>query len=196
MKLTKSIYKAFIVTTFLVFNLISAVAVSADLTFNDIKIPSDYPHGGKTLTLSGATYRKVGFLRVKVWLSALYVEKKIEQALPLINSDQTKVITLFPLYDVSASDSVKGWKLSLDENCDANCKKLAPEVKKFLDSVPEFKKKDRYVYIFTKDGMSYSVNDKELFKSNQPELGKVILSTWLGPRQADKDIEKSLLGTK
>lgn len=168
--------------------------MAADLKFGDFTIPHEYVIDGKKLVLNGASYRKVGFIRVKVWLSALYLEEKSDKADEIVKSPETKVIVLHPLYDVSAADSVKGWRLSLDQKCDEACKKLAPDVQKFLDSVPEFKIKDRYVYFFTGKGMSYSVNDKLLFKTENKELSQLVLSTWIGSRQDNKDVEKNLLG--
>ncbi len=183
-----------LVPIFLILNLVALSSLADDLKFEDIKVPSKLIHDGKTLVLNGASYRKVGFIRLKVWLSALYLEKKSGEVDQVINSNETKIIVLHPLYDVSAADSVKGWRLSLDEKCDESCKKLKPEVKKFLDSVPEFKIKDRYIYVFTKVGMSYSVNDKLIFKSENRALGSLILSTWIGARQNDKTIEKNMMG--
>ena len=166
---------------------------SANLTLSGISIPQKIAIEKTTLELNGTTYRKVSLFNVKVWLSALYLETLTTDSDSAINSKTMKVIDLHALYDISAADSIKGWKMAIENNCESKCQTLEPEIKKFYSSVPDFKKNSHYRYIFTATGLQILLDDKEIFKSTQPEFATLLLKTWIGKKPPSEDIKKNLL---
>lgn len=165
----------------------------ADVSFSGKTIPAKIVINKTQLLLNGITYRKVSMFNVKVWLGALYLENSATDSNVVISSKTTKVIDLHALYDISASDSVKGWKLAIDSNCQPECKKIDAEILKFYSSVPDFKKNSFYRYIFTELGMQILLENKEIFKSSSPEFAKVLLKTWIGENPPSEEIKKDLL---
>ncbi len=166
---------------------------AADLSLSGFNIPQKIVIEKTTLELNGTTYRKVSLFNVKVWLSALYLETLTTDSETAINSKTMKVIDLYALYDISASDSVKGWKLAIESNCESKCQALEPEIKKFYASIPDFKKNSHYRYIFTTMGLQILLDGKEIFISNQPEFSNLLLKTWIGKNPPSEDIKKELL---
>ncbi len=179
---------------FVLFSLICFNVFSADLKIDQIVIKDDVTLDSKKLILNGVSFRKVGFFKVKVWLSALYLEKKSTDSDAIIKSNEIKSVILHPLYKVSAEDSVKGWKLAFDKNCQSMCDSIKDDLHLFLNSIPDFKIKDVYIYSFSDQGFKYTVNGQEIFKSNNIKLAQVILSTWIGPLQPEVEIKNNLLG--
>ena len=86
--------------------------------------------------------------------------------------------------------------MAFADNCESSCQTLSDEIKKFLLSVPEFKKKDEYVYTFSKDGVYYSLNSKEVFKSNNLAFARLLLATWIGKKPPTDEVRKGLLSLK
>lgn len=168
----------------------------ADVKIDNILMPDTVKVGTKKLILNGTSFRKASLFNVKVWLSGLYLEKKSDQSEEILNSTTIKVIRLFPLYNISITDSVKGWKVAFDGNCENQCKTLDPEIQKFLNSLPEFKKKDEYLYTFNSHGVSYTLNDKEIFKSESSEFSRLLLATWIGKKPPTEEARRGLLSQK
>lgn len=165
----------------------------AEVTIDQFRLPKRIEVEGKTLTLNGTAYRKASLFKVKVWFGSLYLESPSSDSESILSSKTKKVIDLIPLYDVSASDSVKGWKLAFDENCAPTCETLKPQIEEFLKSVPAFKKSDRYRYIFGEDGIVVYLNNVKHFSIASPDFARLILSTWIGKKPATEEIKKGML---
>ncbi len=174
----------------------SASFIQADVIVDSFSFSEETTIESKKLFLNGTAFRKASLFNVKIWLAGLYLENKTNQSEEILSSSSMKMIRLFPLYNISASDSVKGWKVALADNCESSCQTLSDEIKNFLSSVPEFKKKDEYVYTFFKDGIYYSLNGKEVFKSNNLAFARLLLATWIGKKPPTVDVRKGLLSLK
>lgn len=163
------------------------------LQAGDFNVPEKITIEKKSLVLNGTAYRKVTAFKVKVWLSALYLESPSKSSEDILNSKTFKVVDLYPMYDISASDSVKGWQLAFDDNCETKCAEITPEIQKFLATVSDFKKKDTYRYEFTDRGVEHFINSKLIFKSTNLEFSKLLLSTWIGKKPPTDEVKKGLL---
>ena len=180
----------------LLFLFVAAIAnhsAFADISLSGKNIPDKIIVDKTTLLLNGTTYRKVSLFNVKVWLAALYLDNPTTDADVVLSSKSTKVVDLHALYDISASDSVRGWKLAIDSNCQPECQKQDAEIRKFYLSVPDFKKNSFYRYIFSNTGLQILLENKEIFNSTSPELANVLLKTWIGKNPPSEEIKKELL---
>lgn len=164
-----------------------------EIAVDQFHVPKTILIEGKNLVLNGTAYRKASIMRVKVWFSELYLESPNRDGEAVLQSFTLKVIDLYALYDISAADSAKGWKASLDGNCAPNCEKMSAEVEAFLKAVPEFKKGDHYRYVFSPHGPAVFLNEKKIFSSTNPELGKLLLSTWIGKKPPSDEVKSGLL---
>ena len=167
--------------------------VFADIKLAEFNVPEKLTIEKKNLELNGTAFRTVSMFNVKVWLSALYLEAHETNAKTILESKTSKVIDLYPMYEISTSDSVKGWKLAFDDNCESKCELLKPEITRFMNSVPQFKKGDRYRYIFTSSDVTNLINDKVIFHSTSPEFAVFLLSTWIGKKPPTAEVKQGLL---
>lgn len=178
------------------FFLISLVVSQSSLAkqVDGFDIPDTMSFESKDLVLNGTGARIVSFFRVKVWVSALYLESRTSNADEILQSKGLKVIDLYPLYEISASDSQKGWKIAFDDNCKPKCSDLQGEIDRFYTSVPEFKKKDLYRYVFTDSGTRVLLNQKEIFSSKDLDFSYLLLSTWIGKNPPTPAVKSGVLG--
>ena len=180
-----------------IFLILSSASVSkAEVIIDNFSFSEETTVDAKKLFLNGTAFRKASLFNVKIWLAGLYLESKSNQSDEILSSPSVKMIRIFPLYNISASDSIKGWKVAFADNCENSCQTLSEEIKRFLLSVPEFKKKDEYVYTFSKDGVYYSLNSKEVFKSNNLAFARLLLATWIGKKPPTDEVRKGLLSLK
>lgn len=177
---------------FTLFSMITNFAI-ADLKIAEFNVPEKVTIEKKNLELNGAAFRTVSMFNVKVWLSALYLESPQTKADSILSSTTIKLIDLYPMYEISAADSVKGWKLAFDDNCETQCEFLKPEIARFMTTIPQFKKNDRYRYIFLASEVKCLINDKEIFHSTSPEFTKLLLSTWIGKKPPTAEVKLGLL---
>ncbi len=159
-------------------------------------VPDQIRIDGRLLRLSGVAARTVSLLRVRVWVSALYLQQHEVDYQRILTSDQYKLIDLFPTYNASQADSRQGWKTEIEENCDKQCEPLRPELDRFLATVPEFRKGDSHRYIFSPDGLQCLLNGKTIYASNNRSLATLILSTWIGKHPPSEAVRNSLLGVE
>lgn len=181
--------------TILLFLLLNSLGfnATADIKIAGFSVPEKITVEKKNLQLNGTAFRVVSMFNVKVWLSALYLEALETKADAILATKTIKVIDLYPMYEVSAADSVKGWKLAFDDNCENHCESLKSEMKRFMDAVPQFKKDDRYRYLFTATEVKSLINDKEIFHSTSPEFTTLLLSTWIGKKPPTAEVKQGLL---
>lgn len=179
----------------LLFILVQFVSIHsfADIKIAEFSIPEKISIEKKDLQLNGTAFRKVSMFNVKVWLSALYLETLETQAEMILDSKAIKVIDLYPMYEISAADSVKGWKLAFDDNCELKCTLLKPEIARFMSAVTAFKKGDRYRYIFLASEVKFELNEKEVFHSKSPDFTRLLLSTWIGNKPPTVEVKQGLL---
>lgn len=147
----------------------------------------------KKLELNGKAFRTASIFKVKVYLSGLYLEAKSHDENEILDSKKVKAILLNPLRDISKNDTAKAWSFAFEENCEKTCDDLKDEIKKFEESVEAFKKGDHYRYVFSQDGVTQWINDKQIFHSSNPKFARLLLSTWIGQKPPTEDLKNSLL---
>lgn len=181
--------------TLLILAALSLVAEfsSADATYAGVKVPEKIVFQKNVLKLNGVAIRKVSLFKVMVWVSALYTETAMTDAEKIINSKSIRIIDLYALYDVSAADSVKGWKLAFDSNCETKCQILESEIQRFYKTVPDFKKNSIYRYVFNPTGVLILLNDSEIFATQDPEFSSLLLKTWIGKNPPSEQIKVELI---
>ncbi len=171
-------------------------ASAADL--EEFKVfPLDLKVGEMNLHRQGAGHRTASFFNIKVYIAALYLEKKYEEGKAkedLTTSKETKSIELHPLYDISKEDSQKGWNLALQDACAKQCQEIQKEQAAFLKIVPAFKKGEHHRYLFSGDQFEFFLNEKSIFKSKDKSFAQVLLKTWVGEKPVSESLKKDLLG--
>ncbi|HET9955871.1 MAG TPA: chalcone isomerase family protein [Polyangiaceae bacterium] len=149
---------------------------------------------GKTLALNGTGVRHATILRIKVYVAALYLERKTHSASEVIKSEQTKRLDLVLLRDVSRSDIVDVWRKGMQKN-GADLTKLKPRFDKLVSWMPDLNKGDRLSFLYVPgSGTTVSVKGQRKGTLEGSDFAAALFAVWFGPEPADGDLKSELLG--
>jgi len=147
----------------------------------------------KTLNLNGAGIRKKLF--VKVYVGALYTEKKVASTDELLRDPGEKLLRMHYVYKkVEREKFVETFAEGLANN--------APDVANSVDAkaflswfTQDFVAGDTVDIDISPDGtVSASCNGKTLGTVRSPALARGVLLIWFGEKPADAGLRKGMLG--
>src|SRR5882724_7961754 len=96
--------------------LATTVCAAQDRTCRDISFPGHVQVNGNDLSLNGLGVRKATFLKVNVYVAALYVVQPLRDPKPLIESDTPQQLVLHFVRNVGIDDLRKGFAEGFDRN--------------------------------------------------------------------------------
>ncbi len=148
----------------------------------------------KTLLLNGAGVRKA-YVFVKVYVGALYTEKKSASTADLLKDPGDKLVRMTFVYKkVDRADIVKAFSEGISNNSPAVA--ATPDAKAFLSwFTSDFKAGDTVDVSLAPDGtVSATHNGKALGSVRNPALARAVLLIWFGEKPADAGLKKGMLG--
>lgn len=155
--------------------------------------------GGKTVTLTGMGIRTKTFLKVKVYVAGLYMEKPSTSTVDIIGSDQARAMVMSFLYKKVEGEKLQaGWR----EGFEANTPSAGPDLKKRMDQfVSVFStaamKGDSYIFAY-EPGKGTTITLKGEIKATIPgaDFASALIAIWFGDKLGDgglKNLKKSML---
>lgn len=161
----------------------------------DVKLNPSIQLAEEKLTLNGAGIRTKFFF--KIYVGALYLPNKTNDARAIISSSTNKSIIMHFLYsEVSKEKLVDAW----NEGFKANLTKseltaLTEKINSFNKLFVTVKKNDRIEINFRQnDGTEIRLNGKTLGKIAGLEFHQALLKIWLGKNPVTTDLKNALLG--
>ncbi len=162
-------------------------------TLGGVNMPDQTTVNGKTLVLNGLGMRTATFLKVKVYVIALYLESKSSDAKAIIESNQAKRIEMHFVHDVSAKKLRDGWSEAFENNYQ-DVASIKDEISKFNASMRDVKSGDSIVLDFSGDTVHVLVNATKIDSIMSNAFQQAALSIWLGPKPPNKDLKAGILG--
>ncbi len=159
-------------------------------------LPDDWKLDGNTLVLNGAGPREYGFLRIKVYVAALYVAKRDASSPGVLDAKTPKVLYTRFLRDVELKDTLAAWDYYFEQNCTGSCTLPKQQIEAFKALVPVTVAGDTQTYLFRPDGVELLRNDKSLGVVQGGDFARLLLSTWIGEVPTTPALKKALLGQK
>ena len=155
--------------------------------------------GGKTVTLTGMGIRTKTFLKVKVYVAGLYMEKPSTSTVDIIGSDQARAMVMSFLYKKVEGEKLQaGWR----EGFEANTPSAGSDLKKRMDQfVSVFStaamKGDSYIFAY-EPGKGTTITLKGEIKATIPgaDFASALMAIWFGDKLGDgglKSLKKSML---
>lgn len=153
---------------------------------------------GKTLELNGAGTRYKAVF--KVYTAGLYLEKPARSLQEIAALPGPKRISVTMLRDIDSAELGKLFSRGMEDNMErAAFSRLIPGVMRMSDIFTQHKKlltgENFTVDWIPGQGSIVTVKGQpqgEAFK--EPEFFNALLSIWLGPKPADQQLKKALLG--
>ncbi len=143
-----------------------------------ISIPDKVTIDGKELQLNGIGVRRATFLRIKVYVGGLYLEKKTQKVEEILSSSYPKYIPMHFMRDVDKEDLQEAWLEGLKAAVkEADRKEIMKSFNEFNSNMADIKKGQSILITLKKDGVQMSFAGKKTFIKNQ-KLSRAILSIW------------------
>jgi hypothetical protein len=149
--------------------------------------------GQKTLSLNGAGIRRKFFF--KVYVGALYLERKVASRDELLRDPGDKLVRMIFVYKkVEKEKIVEAFAEGFSNNTPAVAG--TAEAKEFLSwFTSDFVAGDTVDIALASDGtVSATQNGKPLGMLRDPALSRAVLRIWFGDKPADAGLEKGMLG--
>ena len=171
-------------------------AVPARMIEHDgVRFPDRVRVDGKNLVLNGFGTRKATFLRVKVYVGALYLETPSRDAEAISASRQViRVHTQFTR-DVDASSITKGMREGVERNCGASCGSFRAQEDQLISIVGhDVRSGDSLAYTFGADSLEVFENGVSRGRIPGRAISRAMLGAFIGPRVEDEGLRDALLG--
>ncbi len=166
---------------------------------NDVKMADSTTVDGKTLNLNGLGLRKVTKfgIPVKVYVGALYVEKKTKDSAALVKSDEVKKLILHFVRNVDRDVLADGFRASYDDGCFTECDKKGDQFALLKPHIVSVRQDNEIAFTFYKDKIEIDTNGPNAKKQiiNDANLSRNMLSLFINEKKPPtEDLRKGLLG--
>ncbi|MGE8591469.1 MAG: chalcone isomerase family protein [Alcaligenes sp.] len=177
-------------------SLAATPAFAADMEVAGQRVPEHMTEGGRALVLNGAGLR-TRFV-VKVYVAALYVTTKSQDATALINSTEPRRIRLQLLRDVDSESLDEALQDGLRDNTPpkelATLKPSADRLKSLVADLGIAREGDVVDVDFDAQGVAVAHNGKHRGRVDNPDFARALLRVWLGDKPAQTSLKNALLG--
>jgi Chalcone isomerase-like len=178
-------------TAFLLFTYVSAAAA---VELDGVAMPEAQTVAGARLALNGLALRTYSFLRVHIYVAALYLEHRTSDAKAILDSGQTKLLRFAFLRDVDAETARKSWAEAFERSCPAPCHVAAESIDRFLAAVPSVRQGEISTLLFNDRGMDFLMNGRLVGLVADTEFARIILATFIGQHPTSDEVKAGLLG--
>src|SRR5687768_119718 len=158
------------------------------------KIEDTTSVGGQNLVLNGAALRKK--FVVKVYVGALYLPSKQNNAAAIMAADAPRRQVMHFLYDVDKGKMAEAWEEGLKDNTPNASAEVKTAFKTLSTWMEDMKEGQRIVLTYAPGtGTTVEVAGKNKGTLGGKAVADAILNTWIGPKPGPgSDFKKGVLG--
>jgi len=179
--------------------LASVPALGADVA--GVKVPESIVVDGMALQLNGAGVRTkaVVFVKVKVYVGALYLPRKMSDGGAVVALDQPKAVRMTFLRDVDRSSILGAFKDGFESNSKEQLDEVLPKLKLLEPALPDEVKEGQVLSVTYVPGQGSVVGvegGKPVTVAGKA-FADALFRNWLGPKPADggiEDLQEAMLG--
>ena len=160
-----------------------------------IGVPATVEIAGKKLVLNGAGLRtKMIF---KVYVGALFLERKTSSAAEIISQDKARRMELTFLRNLDSGAITDAVEKGFARNPAFPKKELDARLANFRKLIADLKKSDRLSFTYVPgEGLDISCNGKSVGSVPGKDFADALFAVWLGDSPADKNLRRALLDVK
>ena len=180
---------------FMALTLFGNVAVAHAAECRGINFPDQVQIEGSTLTLNGLGMRKATFLKINVYVAALYVARTSKDPDVIIGSNTPKELILHFVRDVDGSDLADAWDEGFAKNAKTQLSALKERIATLKGWMADVKTGQQLIFEF-KPGSGIQVATDGAVKGTikGDDFAQVLLSIWLGADPPNPEVKAGLLG--
>jgi Chalcone isomerase-like len=173
----------------------TTVCGAQDRTCRDISFPGHVQVNGNDLQLNGLGVRKATFLKVNVYVAALYVVEPLRDPTPLIESATPQQLVLHFVRNVGVEDLRKVFIEGFDRGSAGQSAALAGRIAKLNSWMSDMKSGRQLTFVrLPHAGVQVSINGVPKGTIEGDDFSRVLMSIWLGPTPPNPELKSGLLG--
>ena len=159
-----------------------------------VQMPETQAIAGTQLHLNGIAVRTYSWLRVKIYVAGLYLERATNDADQILRSSEKKLLKVKFLHDVDAEQARDAWREGFENNCRPPCHLSAGDIARFLGNVPAMRAGDETVMTFAPGGLEIVTNGHSMGRISDRMFATAVLATFIGPDPPTVQLKAGLLG--
>ena len=171
---------------------VGARAEAAEL--HGVEMPDTQAIAGTQLHLNGIAVRTYSWLRVKIYVAGLYLERATNDAEQILRSTDKKLLKVKFLHDVDAEQARDAWREGFENNCRPPCHLSPGDIARFLGNVPAMRAGDETVMVFAPGGLEIVTNGHSMGRISDRMFATAVLATFIGPDPPTVQLKAGLLG--
>jgi hypothetical protein len=161
-----------------------------------VRVEDQAKAGTTDLVLNGAGIRTKVFF--KVYVGALYVQKKTSNAVAVIDAKEPRRVVLHLLRDLDADTLFGAFLDGLKKNHgDVEMAALKPDIdqlERIMRGIGNAKTGDVIGIDFASSGVAIAFNGQPRGNVADENFGRALLKVWLGEKPVDADLKRAMLG--
>ena len=180
--------------TALALSLLFAAAAAEAKTVAGVNLPDTVSVNGQTLVLNGAGIRKKLF--IKVYVGALYLASKQNNAAAVIATDAARRMVMHFVFGVDKGKIAEAWEEGLRDNTPNASAEVKNNFKTLASWMEDIEKGHEIVLTYVPaTGTTVEVNGKVKGTMAGKATADAIIATWIGPKPGPgDDFKKAVLG--
>src|SRR5262245_4444404 len=160
-----------------------------------VTFPEQAQVDGSTRMLNGLGLRQATFLKVNVYVAALYVAQVSSDAQALLGSNTPKELILHFLHNVSDDELKKAWEEGFEHNAKEQLTALQERIDMLKSWMVDMKSGQRLTFLHKPGaGIQVEVNGTVKGTIKGDDFATAFLSIWLGPHPPNPNLKSGLLG--
>jgi hypothetical protein len=161
----------------------------------DVSFAEHVQVSGTDLTLNGLGVRKATFLKINVYVAALYVAKPQRDATALVDSDTPQELILEFVRNVDAGELRKAFLEAFARNRADQSPALQARIAKLNSWMNDVKTGQRLSFVrLPHAGLQVSVNGVPQGTIEGDDFSRAFVSIWLGAEPPNPELKAGLLG--
>lgn len=174
--------------------LLWSFSVTQAAELDGVTLPDTTTVGGKALVLNGLGTRKATIFKKKIYVAGLYLERKERDAAAILASPSPKKVDMKFVYSVDAKKIRETWQESFEKNCAPDCDRLKPALGELLAAMTDLKEGDQLSYSLWPEKVELTVKGGAPVAVKGEGLGRILLTSWLGPNPPNEELKQGMLG--
>jgi len=160
-----------------------------------VVFPDQVQADAAALKLNGLGLRQATFLRIDVYVGALYLAQPSRDADAILRANGPWQLVLHFVRDVGQADLVKAWDEGFENNAKGEIPALKDRIESFKGMMADVKTGERIVMTYKPGaGVQTAVKGTAKGAIAGEDFARALLAIWLGPRPPNADLKAGLLG--
>ena len=174
--------------------MVTPTGVAQDRACTGVAFPVHTQVNGRDLTLNGLGLRKATFLRIHVYVAALYVDRPSHDSADLIDSDESQELILHFVRNVGVQDIREALVKGFERGGRQQFEILKPRIEKLSSWMTDMKAGQRLIFVRSPEGVHVSVKGADKGVIEGEDFSRAVVSIWLGNSPPNPELKRGLLG--